>query len=63
MKRNDRLFPRSSAGRQRLEALVAGPDLLNDPMLNRDTFWQSEEINVFKGSADELLSSHVWRNR
>lgn len=43
MKRNYRMLPRQSAGGQRLEALVTGPDLLTDPLLNRSTAFTSEE--------------------
>lgn len=35
MKRTYHVLPRQSSGRQRLEALVTGPELLSDPMLKR----------------------------
>jgi malate dehydrogenase (oxaloacetate-decarboxylating) len=43
MKRNYHVLPSQSAGRQRLEVLLTGPDLLNDPMLNRSTAFTQEE--------------------
>src|SRR5258708_13077232 len=43
MKRNYRVLPRPSSGGQRLEALVTGPELLGDPMLNRGTAFTREE--------------------
>lgn len=43
MKRNYHVLPSQSARRQRLEALVTGPDLLNDPTLNRGTAFTPEE--------------------
>ena len=43
MKRNYRVLPRQSSEHQRLEALVRGPDLLNDPMLNRGSAFTPEE--------------------
>src|SRR5258708_483051 len=43
MKRTYRVLPRQSSGSQRLEALVTGPELLGDPMLNRGTAFTREE--------------------
>ena len=43
MKRTYRVLPRQSSGGQRLEALVTGPELLEDPMLNRGTAFTREE--------------------
>jgi malate dehydrogenase (oxaloacetate-decarboxylating) len=43
MLRNYRMIPGQSAGRRRLEPLVTGPALLNDPMLNRDTAFTPDE--------------------
>lgn len=47
MKRNYRLLSHQAPGRQRIEALVTGPELLNDPMLNRSTAFTQEERKAF----------------
>ncbi len=43
MMRNYRMIPSQAAGRRRLETLVTGSALLNDPMLNRDTAFAPDE--------------------
>jgi malate dehydrogenase (oxaloacetate-decarboxylating) len=43
MMRNYRMLPSRTAGRRRLETLVTGLALLNDPLLNRDAAFTMEE--------------------